>query len=279
MRIILICILLAMTGCKLFGQNIRLELNVSPIVSIPNYDIVPMKYEIPIPLWRYEIYENEYKRDSKFNFGTDLGLGLAYSISKKIRLLSGVSFKYLGNTLITSISSSSLRYSDSREESPLIHNENIRIYHPYDFEGNIINIIIDENGIPVSTFGKNFNDYKVNESIKSVYLSIPMRLGYALLREDLELIVGGTASILIYSNIKKEFPYTYEGIFDNKISSINRFSFSINAGVSYYVSRKMYISLYYHYSLTNTIEIYKRYQINNGQKINTLSLGLNFELN
>ena len=95
--------------------------------------------------------------------------------------------------------------------------------------------------------------------LKSLYLSIPIRLAFSLI-ENFELFVGGSFSLLLKGDINTTYPYVDERIVENNISYYNQFFISIQGGISYKIVEKLKISASYdQYSITDMIELNKIY--------------------
>ena len=245
-------------------------------------NLIALKYSLPISPSTgnsYKIFDNKYIRSGNVGYGATIGFRLDYEFYKRFYVLSGFSFDYLNNTITTSVSSSTNYYSFSDQQQPLTLGENINGYIPADSNGDTIwNVGIDENGIPVALDANDYDKYKIDEQVACVYISIPVKIGFSV-NKKIQLSLGIINSFLLYSNISTSYPYTDDRIIENNISTVNKYMFSIQGGISYKPAKRMSIFLNYQRSLSDMIELNSRYEVKDGNKINIINIGLSYLIN
>lgn len=277
MRIHLFILLFLITDFAI-GQKINYSLEFGPNISFLADNQFTLGYAVPISPaigQSYRIQDNIYSRSGDVAYGANLGFKIDYGFSKRFYLISGLTFDYLNSKITTSMSSSNFYFSVSNQHPQLTLGENIDGYIPNDLNGNTLwRLLIDENGIPVSSGETDYSKYKIEEQIGTIYLSIPVKVGFSL-HKNIQLSLGLVNSFLLYSKINTTYPYTDDRILKNNISKVNKYMFSIQSGLAFKVSKKLGILVNYQRSISDMIELNSRYDVKDGNKLNNFNIGLN----
>jgi len=286
MRIVFINIVIAIatlfiTNNVALGQKLNYSIELGSNISFLSNQTIALGYSLPIsPATgnQYRTFNNSYNRNGDVGVGATLGFKLNYNYGKKFNLISGLSFDYLNNTIRTTLSSSSNYFSLTNEHPQLTIGENINGYIPYDNEGNSLwRILIDENGIPVRTDETDFETYKIEEKSSYIYISIPLKIGYSVTK-IIQFNLGVINSLLIYSNINTTYPFTDNRILKDNISTVNKYLFSVEGGISFKVAKWTHLFLNYQRSITDIIDLNSRYDVESGNKLNNFIIGLQFQI-
>jgi len=273
---LLILSILILTVNMTFGQKNNFNIEFGPSISFFSRNLITLNYSFPVNSatgYSYNELENTYKRIGNIGYGLNIATTLNYQLDDRFFLIYGLSVEYLANKITTSLLSSHNFKTSSNPQSQLSLGENINGYFPAGYD-----VAIDENGILVAAIESEYNNYKIIESLKSTYISIPIKIGL-LLNERTQLAFGIINSILLSSNISTTYPYIEDRIIENNISSFNKYVFSIQGSFSYNIAKNLRFLISYQRSLSNMVNMNDIYDVKNGDKINILNINLKYIIN
>ena len=175
---------------------------------------------------------------------------------------------------MTGVSSEDLEYilKQSSDSFKFLNNKKIFITGGTGFFGKwILEAIIHANSI----LNSNISITVLSRNSQKFINNFP-HLG---LNKNIQLSLGLINSLLLYSKINTSYPYVDNRILQDNISTVNKFLFSIQGGISYKVAKRLGVFFNYQYTISNMIELNSRYAVEEGNKLNIFNIGINILLN
>ena len=276
MKILFLSVLL-ITSNIVIGQKINYSIEFGSNVSFLSDYMTRLEYSCRT----FNHYNNEtklYKRNGGVGYGATVGTKLKFKLNEQFYLISGLSLNYLVNKISTTLLYSTYGYHNTIIDHPtplLLTHENIMIYW-LEYLDNYV--LIDENGLPIYLReNMDSEDYKINEKIKNIYLSIPIMLGFSVSRK-IDFTIGVKTNILLNSDIATSYPVENNDINKNNLSYSRKFLFSFQCGFSFKISEKISLLTNYQRSFGSMIRFNSRYNVSEGNNVSVISFGINYLL-
>lgn len=158
----------------------------------------------------------------EYNNTLSYGLGVNYSINKKLVLKTGI------NSLNLDYNTSDISFYQSTSSKPIEHVET-------NSRGRMINIEskLDENGTFISVSGNLLNKFDgvINQQIS--YVEVPVELGYKILDKKFGVEIIGGLSTLFLSNNSVSIVSNGQEMNIGKANNLNNIHFSSNVGLGF----------------------------------------------
>jgi len=274
MKILFLSVLL-LTSNIVIGQKINYSIEFGSNVSFLSDYMTRLEYSHRVyNYYYYEVNTKLYKRDGDIGYGANIGARMKYKLNEQFYLVSGLSLNYFTNKITTTLLYSTYDYKVfvSDQQPLLLMYENIDVYG-LDFRDRYVKM--DENGLPIYFW--NFEDYKIIEKIKNIYLSIPILLGFSVSRK-IDFAFGCKTNILLNSDIATSYPVENNDINKNNLSYSRKFLFSFQCGFSFKISEKISLLTNYQRSFGSMIRFNSRYNVSEGNNVSVISFGINYLL-